>query len=309
VTLPVVANSEPTSPVSLRPLKGSPRKPQAKGGRKAPLQGRGPLAVAHSQSIDGTLDESSEFDDVASLGNAATPSSPSRQGWQSSRPDGQATPSRPGTSWSQGLSSALSEKSEAYLNLSGRLYATQKPWVADVTDRDLLQYLALRSGDPDIASPSTSQMASRSIGDSFNSPSKAHRRNYRNHRELFDDCLDRETSPSPPPKDESHSQERSAKVTSAAARPALAPSGTRPLYSPQKLAKAQVARDQTRHLIDQIEDIPVIPQDPVRVFLETEKESPYYADLTQNGGSSDALDRRRKQQGITPKPEPKRLAY
>jgi len=177
---------------------------------------------------------------------------------------------------SQGNPRATSSAS----NMSGcseRLYVAQKPWVAGVSDTDLLQYLALRGGSPEIASPPRTADTSFHAT-SMSSQSRSCRRQYRNHRDLFDSCLHRDASPSPPPRQNSAERSRFSKEASRMTEQSSTRSGSRPIYSPQRQVHSARGEDRSR-LIDQIEDINVIAPSVLGDSLDFIPSSPSKADV------------------------------
>lgn len=146
---------------------------------------------------------------------------------------------------SQEARSPIVEKSIA----AKRLYITKKPWESEASDRQLLQYLAARSGSKEIASV-------RRSTDQTGTP-RCHRRQHRNHRDLFNDCLFREGSPLPTTHEECRLQEREQRFV---------PSNTSVSGS---VSRSTHPHGQGGSLLDQIEEIMVIPQDAVSAFFET----------------------------------------
>mmetsp|Transcript_63776 Transcript_63776/g.120763 ORF Transcript_63776/g.120763 Transcript_63776/m.120763 type:complete len:457 (-) Transcript_63776:120-1490(-) len=142
-----------------------------------------------------------------------------------------------------------------------RLYSAQKPWMFDKTDMELLTYLARRAGDPEIAnvsspceSPSHSMIFGASL-QSMGSTSSSIRspRKHRHHKELFDECLHKDSQRSSPAPEGRESPSTDCGWSG----------GRRPLYSPQRLAKAQIERERSCRLDEQIRDIKILP---VRFF-------------------------------------------
>lgn len=122
--------------------------------------------------------------------------------------------------------------------------SVRQPWVASRTDAQLLSYLAERGRDPQVAqglsgrsisSPSPSSFASSSM-----SSSTRRRRRYQNHHELFDDCLSR---------------------ASTASRVVPAP-------TPSVFLGAKGSR----RLVDLVEEIKVLPEDPVGAYMQLTEE-------------------------------------
>lgn len=271
---PAVLPLQPGPPLADRSaaLKTSQRKVQTRG-RKVPLQQRGPpvapavLTDIFHEAVLQTSPRNASITGMAPTGDACSSSAPIRAGQCSLRPVSQPARSPDDVS-----------------KVFGRLYIAHKPWVAGRTDSQLLQYLAWRGGTPEMASPPSSRSApptatfSDAMGSSFSGPSflsstsRSHRRQYRSHRELFDNCLRRDASPSPPPTDESRRLSHD-DIENRSSKGRYSKSGSRPIYSPLRLAKAQVARQQSAKLIDQIEEIDVIPLDAVDSFLEAEMRS------------------------------------
>jgi len=135
---------------------------------------------------------------------------------------------------------------------SKRLYIAKKPWESEASDKQLLQYLADRSRSPEIAS------VCRSTDHSGNF--RCHRRQHRNHRELFNDCLFREGSPLLTTHDECRLQEREQR--SVKSNQVFLGSVSRSAYS----------HGQGGSLLDQIEEITVIPQDAVSALFEADSD-------------------------------------
>mmetsp|Transcript_47048 Transcript_47048/g.131148 ORF Transcript_47048/g.131148 Transcript_47048/m.131148 type:complete len:289 (-) Transcript_47048:90-956(-) len=113
-----------------------------------------------------------------------------------------------------------------------RLATHERPWVAEWSDVQLLTYLARRGRDPEIASTVGSFNASQQLSTTSTGFTKRPRRRHRCHRELFDTCLDR------------------------ASKQEVAPKA-----APKKHAG-------TRHLLDLLEDIAILPEDAVAAYLK-----------------------------------------
>lgn len=162
---------------------------------------------------------------------------------------------------SQEVRSSTAGKSLA----SKRLYIAKKPWESEASDSQLLHYLAERSGSPEIASL-------RRSTDNSETP-QSHRRQHRNHRELFNDCLFRGVPPLPTTQDECRLQEgeqRSTKLNHS-----VLGSVSRSVYS----------HGQGGSLLDQIEEITIIPQDAVSALFEADSDfGPCFGDRRSSVG-------------------------
>lgn len=151
------------------------------------------------------------------------------------------------------------------IEISDRLYNfVQKPWMFDKTNTELLTYLAQRTRDPEIAnvrseceSPSHTVVfgsSMQSISTGSNSPSARSPRKHTHHKELFDECLHKDNQRAV--------LEGLESVTSPDRK-----SPQKLLYSPQRLAKAQLARERGCRLDEQLRDIKILPAS----FFETEE--------------------------------------
>lgn len=114
-----------------------------------------------------------------------------------------------------------------------------QPWVASRTDSELLSYLAERTRGPKVAALPPIKASSLSCASSASSLSSNPRnRQFRNHHELFDECLSRGQQ-------------------------------SRTLSSP----KTSTSLRGGRRLSEQVEDIKVLPEDPVSIFFLHEDHS------------------------------------
>jgi hypothetical protein len=222
---------------------------------KTPLQSRGG-AFPQSQLND-DLDSCVAVSSVGELEATSTN--------MESRPSSQKKRCLPGKSASVDLPS--NDKTEVF----NRLYISRKPWVAGESNSQLLQYLAMRGGTPEIVSPRS--LVPKIGGDASISPNastRSPRTKYRNHRELFDDCLHRDPSPDTriSISAESSRQGRSAKANTTIS--VSSARGGRTLYSPKQLAAAQASRELSGKIREKIKEIIPIPLDPARAFMEAE---------------------------------------
>jgi len=168
-----------------------------------------------------------------------------------------------------------------------------KPWVATQTDVQLLSYLAHRAKDPQIASPTSSTFSSRST------PHR--RRRHQNPRELFDTCLDRAESGCAPRIKSPVAGDARIKSPVAVAPRIKSPVAGARIKSPvagerltsldtdgrhsaignHRISALREALDlvpQKGHgngaqnrLSDFLQDIPIIPGDPVTTFFQAEE--------------------------------------
>lgn len=162
-----------------------------------------------------------------------------------------------------------------------------KPWVATRTDSQLLTYLAQRGGEPQIASPSSPSEMQSSMQFSAQS---SRRRRHQHHRDLFDSCLRQDTgtpdgrnrTPSPNP------QRRETDTELRRRRPQFGSAANQASGS-VSTACPNSSRRAGRTLAEMIEDIVVLPEDPVTDYLQKEKDAED-AKLLRNSGYGGAFD-------------------
>eukprot|EP00927_Polykrikos_kofoidii_P085122 TRINITY_DN9166_c0_g1_i2.p1 TRINITY_DN9166_c0_g1~~TRINITY_DN9166_c0_g1_i2.p1 ORF type:complete len:351 (-),score=29.20 TRINITY_DN9166_c0_g1_i2:257-1309(-) len=183
-----------------------------------------------------------------------------------------------------GFRAASPNPSTARQEVFSRLASHERPWVAMKTDTQLLTYLARRSRDPQIDRPD-GQKGRRTPFESQNRGKLRHN----NHKELFDECLDRPVVDRPV-----SALAGSITCTSSRAFPARRqhklpalrsgqcgggqavrsrPGSNGRLAAPCQQKIVSASRNSgcsRRRLLDEIRDIRVMPEDAVASFLQTE---------------------------------------
>eukprot|EP00928_Gymnodinium_smaydae_P045531 TRINITY_DN30347_c0_g2_i1.p1 TRINITY_DN30347_c0_g2~~TRINITY_DN30347_c0_g2_i1.p1 ORF type:complete len:338 (-),score=31.09 TRINITY_DN30347_c0_g2_i1:225-1238(-) len=236
---------------------------------------------------DGANDADSDADDAAACAGSPSASS-ARDAKSKAKAKAKAKARAKAKNKSRNPHAALSprklspaERDAAF----SRLSMDERPWVASKTDAQLLQYLSKRSGDDGICSTDISTTIGGSPSTSLHfsscmSPMPSIRSSkqprYKTHRELFDTCLERPGSRSSrnvmsPIRPHSRSgRDSTSPVPSQHKKLADGDSPWREGRGANWLGENEVSRPASRRLSHLVEDIVVLPEDPVEAFLQQE---------------------------------------
>eukprot|EP00930_Biecheleria_cincta_P047606 TRINITY_DN33033_c0_g1_i1.p1 TRINITY_DN33033_c0_g1~~TRINITY_DN33033_c0_g1_i1.p1 ORF type:complete len:370 (+),score=65.39 TRINITY_DN33033_c0_g1_i1:50-1159(+) len=163
----------------------------------------------------------------------------------------------------------------------------RQPWAATKTNSELLTYLAQRSNDPELAkmpeAAATLKASAALPGSRVSqlSPQSSTRRSRKHdtHTELFDSCL-RHDHPRPPSPTQMWDALRAAscsprRQTAWASRPGSRVAGGSEMLSTQlpstQFVSTQASLTSASRMTDLIEDIMVLPLDPVEAFFEADR--------------------------------------